>query len=112
MIFENITQIPISVWVLAAFFSLFGWLAHIRYRPVLRRFNGPFLASFTDGYRLWQQYRYPDRVTYVGLDKKYGDIIRLGPRTLVFARPDAIKEIYTTGFRKVLAFQAKLIDFT
>jgi hypothetical protein len=107
MILDKAAQIPVSIWLLAAFCSLSGWLARIRYRPVLRKFDGPFLASFTDAYRLWQLYRYPDRVNYVGLDEKYGDIIRLGPRTLVFARPDAIKEIYTTGFRKVLDLEPK-----
>jgi hypothetical protein len=31
---------------------------------------------------------------------KYGKIIRVGPDTLLFNGPEAIKDIYTTGFSK------------
>jgi hypothetical protein len=102
MLFEHLNHVPLTVWALAFVSGVVGWLAKIRYRPVLRKYNGPFLASFSDLHRLLQLYFYPDRVNYIGLDEKYGEIIRLGPRTLVFATPDAIKDIYATGFRKAL----------
>ena len=39
----------------------------------------------------------------LSLHAKYGDIIRLGPRVLPFAHPQAIKDIHGTGelFKKV-----------
>jgi hypothetical protein len=97
----DVVRVPYWVWLLIGLSLLFLRLASVRYSRGLHEFDGPFLASFTDLWRLWLAYRYPDRVIYTGLPAKYGKIIRLGPKTLVFTDPDAIKDIYATGYRKV-----------
>jgi hypothetical protein len=69
----------------------------------LNKFPGPFLANFTDLWRFFDVWgRRPD-VTHIRLHRKYGDVVRLGPRALSFADPNAIKVIYglNKGFTKV-----------
>ncbi|PKY02578.1 cytochrome P450 [Aspergillus campestris IBT 28561] len=68
----------------------------------LHVFPGPFWAHFTDLWRyLDVKGRRPER-THIELHRQYGDIVRLGPRTLSFADPKAIKVIYglNKGFTK------------
>jgi hypothetical protein len=101
MLFDNLLEVSLPFWLSLASSLIIAYLASIRYQRGLRKFNGPFLASFTDIWRLWEAYWYSDRVTYIRLQAKYGKIVRMGPRTLLFTEPDAIKEIYTMGFRKV-----------
>lgn len=69
----------------------------------LHVFPGPFWAHLTDLWRyLDVKGRRPER-THIELHRQYGDIVRLGPRTLSFADPQAIKVIYglNKGFTKV-----------
>ena len=69
----------------------------------LNRYPGPLIASLTDWWRFFDVWgRRPD-VTHVALHRQHGDIVRLGPNTLSFADPRAIKTIYglNKGFRKV-----------
>lgn len=101
MLFENLLHLSFPFLLLLAISLLVAYLASIRYQRGLSKFNGPFLASFTDLWRLWQAYWYHDRVIFPALQAKYGKVIRMGPRTLLFSEPDVIKEIYTMGFRKV-----------
>lgn len=65
-----------------------------RYRRGLSRFNGPFLASLTSLWGMYHVWSTADRPPYIHLHKKYGDIVRLSPNKLSFARPQAIRDIY------------------
>ena len=73
------------------------YLLRIRYSKGLNKFPGPFLASFTDLWKIWYVYTTPERDLYVNVHRKYGDIVRIGPKQLSFADPRAINEIYGTG---------------
>jgi hypothetical protein len=72
------------------------------YHNGLNKYPGPFLASLTDGWRLYDVYRRRPEITQQRLHAKYGDIVRLGPNTLSFADPKALKTIYglNKGFVK------------
>lgn len=72
-------------------------LLSLRYQHGLRKFNGPFLASFTDFWRMCHAYANDDRAPMVHLHEKYGDVVRVGPNVLSFAQPEAIKDIYGPG---------------
>jgi hypothetical protein len=89
-------------WMLgsAAAGIIFLRAASFRYQKGLNKYKGPILASFTNFWRLWQWLWYWDRTYFLDL-VKYGKIIRVGPDTLLFNDPEAIKDIYTTGFSKV-----------
>ena len=69
----------------------------------LHIFPGPFWAHFTDIWRYIDVRGRRPEVTHIALHRKYGDIVRLGPRTLSFADPKATKVIYglNKGFTKV-----------
>ncbi|KAF4537431.1 Cytochrome p450 [Lasiodiplodia theobromae] len=70
-------------------------LLHNKFGNGLARFPGPFWASTTNFWRLREAYTNGDkRPTIVQLHDKYGDVVRLGPKALSFASPDAIDEIY------------------
>lgn len=69
----------------------------------LNKYPGPILARVTDIWRAYDVYgRRPD-ITHNKLHRKHGSIVRLGPNTLSFSDPAAIKTIYglNKGFVKV-----------
>lgn len=69
----------------------------------LNKYPGPLVASLTDLWRFFDVWgRRPD-ITHVKLHRKHGDIVRLGPNTLSFGNPLALKAIYglNKGFVKV-----------
>ena len=67
-----------------------------RYSKGLNKFDGPFLASFTDLWKVWYAYNSSQRQIYVDIHQKYGDVVRIGPNNLSFADPQAIHDIYGT----------------
>ena len=97
---DTIFLIPGWMWATIALVAICGWLVSVRYQKGLNKYDGPFLASITNFWRIWQFLRYPDQTFYPSV-VKYGRIIRVGPNTLVFNDPDAIKDIYMTHFSKV-----------
>lgn len=69
---------------------------HNRYGYGLVNFAGPTAASFTT---LWRarhiKQNWTKRPTIARLHEEYGDIVRIGPKTLSFASPKAIDDIYS-----------------
>jgi hypothetical protein len=53
-----------------------------------------FLASLTKWWRVLDVYKRRPEVTDINLHAKYGDVVRLGPNTLLFADSKALKAIY------------------
>ncbi|OJD11953.1 hypothetical protein AJ78_07386 [Emergomyces pasteurianus Ep9510] len=64
------------------------------YKHGLNRFPGPFWAKSTDIWRLIDVYGRHPEITHLKLHRQYGDVVRLGPNTLSFADPKAVKAIY------------------
>lgn len=79
-----------------------GRLVRNRYHNGLNKYPGPFLASLTDLWRIWDVYGQRPDITHQRLHAKYGDVVRLGPNALSFADPKALKTIYglNKGFLK------------
>lgn len=73
------------------------YLLRVRYSRGLNKFPGPFLASFTDLWKIWYVYTTSEQNLYLDVHRKYGDVVRIGPKQLSFADPRAINEIYGTG---------------
>lgn len=76
-----------------------GYVAYQAYFHPLARFPGPFLASVTD---LWQVYQFltlrqPYNLTE--LHAKYGQFVRYGPDKLSITAEDAVPLIYQKGGR-------------
>lgn len=92
-----------SYWLPILIVVVVGRLVRNRYHNGLNKYPGPFLASLTDLWRVWDVYGQRPELTHQRLHAKYGDVVRLGPNTLSFADPKALKTIYglNKGFLKV-----------
>ncbi|MDI1490295.1 MAG: hypothetical protein OHK93_001495 [Ramalina farinacea] len=86
-------------WLLAA--VILGRLAYLRYYKGLNKFDGPFLASFTNLWRAWNLCGTKNRMPIAELHERYGEVVRIGPNVLSFNNPNAIKDIYNKNFVKV-----------
>lgn len=69
----------------------------------LRHIPGPFLAKFTDLWRLKLQYFGSIQPVLHELHKMYGSTVRIGPNTVSVSDPEYITTIYGArgGFTKV-----------
>lgn len=65
-------------------------------RSPLRNIPGPFIAKFTNLWRLWDHYNQTHIETQQELHQKYGKAVRIGPNTVSFSDPDLVKTIYST----------------
>lgn len=85
---QKLTKVGIILLIL--------YLFRTRYSRGLNKFNGPFLASFTNLWKIWYAYSMnsSEQAIYVDLHRKYGDVVRIGPNNLSFADPRAIQDIY------------------
>ncbi len=99
----SVVELLIVNWPLVLLALGVGWLARNRYRHGLNKYPGPFLASLTDWWRFFDVYGRRAELTQIALHKKYGDVVRLGPNSLSFSDPKALKTIYglNKGFIKV-----------
>lgn len=82
------------IYILA--FGLAYSLLRTRYYRSLNKINGPFLASFTNLWKVWYAFTSSQKQFYVDIHHKYGDVVRVGPTELSFGNPQAIREIYGT----------------
>ncbi|KAK4149176.1 Pisatin demethylase [Chaetomidium leptoderma] len=62
----------------------------------LRRFPGPFLAGYTNLWRLIQVQSNDCHLSLKKLHDKYGPVVRIGPNLLDLDYPELIKTIYST----------------
>ena len=77
------------------FFILFiGRLFYKRYASPLRNVPGPFAASFTRLWKLYQMYRGDMEKTNIALHRKYGPVVRIAPNEVSLDDPESVKIIY------------------
>ncbi|KAI0009218.1 cytochrome P450 [Xylariaceae sp. FL0662B] len=97
-----VVSLVAQLWLPLVTSIVLGWLVRNRYHNGLNKYPGPFLASLTDWWRFWDVYCQRPDVTHRKLHAKYGDVVRLGPNSLSFADPKALKSIYglNKGFVK------------
>lgn len=103
MITDQIVRFLSQHWVALLLTAVLARLVRNRYHNGLHKYPGPFLASLTDWWRFFDVYgRRPER-SHIALHRKYGPVVRLGPNTLSFSEPEALKTIYglNKGFIKV-----------
>ncbi|PQE30301.1 cytochrome P450 protein [Rutstroemia sp. NJR-2017a WRK4] len=89
-------------WLLALITIVVAYLLKNYLNRGLNKYPGPLLASFTDWWRFFDVYQRRSEITHQKLHAKYGDVVRLGPNSLSFANPKALKTIYglNKGFVK------------
>ncbi|CAG8983309.1 hypothetical protein HYALB_00007437 [Hymenoscyphus albidus] len=89
-------------WPAILLVVLVSYFVKNRFNRGLNKHPGPFLASITDWWRFWIVYKRRPEVEHIRLHAKHGDIVRLGPNSLSFSNPQALKTIYglNKGFIK------------
>ncbi len=100
---ESFVDVVVRHWPLVFLLLSVAYLATNYFNRGLQKYPGPFLASLTDWWRFFDVLgRRPD-ITHNRLHRQHGDIVRLGPNTLSFANPHALKTVYglNKGFTKV-----------
>ncbi|KAK4549808.1 hypothetical protein LTR36_005109 [Oleoguttula mirabilis] len=60
----------------------------------LRDVPGPFVAKFSNLWRLLVVWRRDSHDRYLELHKHYGDLVRIGPNCVSISKPDMIQSIY------------------
>ena len=106
---ESIIPAIVNNWPIALAVVVVGYLLSNYFNHGLNKYPGPALARFTDWWRFFDVLgRRPD-ITHLKLHRQYGDVVRLGPNTLSFANPRALKTIYglNKGFVKALLPQSR-----
>ena len=100
---ESLVGILLQHWPAVLAVAVTTYLIKNRFNRELNKYPGPFLASLTDWWRFWDVYKRRPELTHIKLHSKHGDVVRLGPNTLSFASPKALKTIYglNKGFTKV-----------
>jgi hypothetical protein len=88
---------------LVTLLTMVGYAVYMRYLHPLAKYPGPFLASLTHLWKLYEMYNGQMEYTVRRLHDRYGAIVRIGPNDLVISSPDAVKAIYLSGsaFQKV-----------
>ncbi len=100
LITNFVSNTPLLAWIFLVAVAVVLRAATFRYQKGLNKYKGPLVASFTNFWRLWQWLWYWDRPYFPDV-VKYGKIIRVGPNTLLFNEPEAVKDIYMSHFSKV-----------
>ncbi|APA08465.1 hypothetical protein sscle_04g032350 [Sclerotinia sclerotiorum 1980 UF-70] len=102
MITDTLLTLATEHWPSLLIVGFAIYLATNRFNRGLNKYPGPTLASFTDWWRFYDVYKRRAEVTQQKLHAEHGDVVRLGPNTLSFADPKALKTIYglNKGFVK------------
>lgn len=58
---------------------------------------GPFVAQFTDLWRLYIVSTRRAETKGIELHAKYGDVVRIGPNCVSICKPDLVQSIYGVG---------------
>ena len=96
------TTLPILISALLALTLLYHIV--ISHLAGLTHIPGPILARYTNLYTLYHAYRIAhlnaDKISwYRALQSQYGDIVRLGPRSVIVFDIDAVPLIYGVRVR-------------
>ena len=103
---------------LLSFLCTLSLLAFVVYYEIQNRdlwgIPGPVLARYTNAWRAWQAWKYstrPNGITYHEvLHERYGDVVRVGPRTVFINDAEAIPRVL--GFKQRLEKSDSIIPFS
>ena len=84
-------------------YAVFGFITACIAIAVLRsraagidHIPGPFMSKYTDALRAYMAYKYSGREEnlFMNLHRKYGDVVRIGPRSVSVLDPRAVSTLY------------------
>ncbi|EME86539.1 uncharacterized protein MYCFIDRAFT_60376 [Pseudocercospora fijiensis CIRAD86] len=76
---------------------IFAYFLYNRYFHPLHKIPGPFLASITPLWLVYQCYHRRRPRLDMELHKAYGSIVRISPNEIMFSNPDHFREVYGAG---------------
>ncbi|KAI1861857.1 hypothetical protein JX265_009360 [Neoarthrinium moseri] len=79
---------------LASLIVTLTWLLITQFNDPLRKYPGPFIARYTNLWRLYQVTRGDSHLRWEALHRKYGPVVRVGPNLLDLDHPSLVKTIY------------------
>ncbi len=93
--FHHISLVSVVVFV--------AYLIVQRYQKGLSQLPGPFIASLTNFWRVFDVWSRDSHITFRELHERHGDVVRVAPNVLSFGDPNAIADIYglNKGYTKV-----------
>ncbi|KAH7392006.1 pisatin demethylase [Phaeosphaeria sp. MPI-PUGE-AT-0046c] len=94
MLANEILPFLVHYWPLVTVSVIAAFLLNNKYWKGLNKYPGHWAAGYSNWWRLWDVNKHNHHWTNIRLHRKHGDIVRLGPNTLSFADPKAIKAIY------------------
>jgi hypothetical protein len=102
MIIDYLTQHPWVCLITISASLLITRLLANKYGNSLNQVPGPALAAFTDFWRFFNVCKRRPELTHIALHEKYGNIVRLGPRTVSISDPAVVQTIYgpNSGYTK------------
>ena len=111
--FAQTTKVNLVGIACVIFLISFVVFHEIRHRD-LWGLPGPVLARYTNAWRAWQAWKYaarPNGITYHEvLHARYGNVVRVGPRTVFINDPEAIPRVL--GFKQRLEKSDSIIPFS
>ncbi|KAH8880311.1 cytochrome P450 [Thozetella sp. PMI_491] len=99
VILANALVIFKTYWAVLLLGSLVARAAYKRYASPLRKYPGPFAASFT---RLWKVVSTASGNTHlhhIDIHRKYGPIVRIAPNEISISSPEAARLLLSAGKR-------------
>ncbi|TGO19981.1 hypothetical protein BPAE_0325g00080 [Botrytis paeoniae] len=82
--------------VILSSICIFGfYLAWYYFTSPLKSIPGPFLAKFTNFWRLIDTYNGRAELTHIFLHEKYGHAVRIGPNLVSLNNPDLVRTIFS-----------------
>lgn len=96
---DAVLSIPPLVAVPAVLLAVVVYLVVHSKQAGLDDIPGPWLAKYTDAWRAYNAWRYyrSDMNYQRRVFKQYGDVIRIGPKTVLVSDPEAINTVF--GFK-------------
>ena len=93
----TVSSVSVEAWIVGLIALAVTRLLFFRYKNGFSKYNGPFLASFTDIWRMYYAYSRKYQPPMIDVHEKYGDTVRVGPNIISFSKSEAIKDIYGAG---------------
>lgn len=84
-------SIPTLAWLL----GILAFIILVRRFNRLRHIPGPFLAKFTDLWRVYHQWNGEIATLFRALHEEYGPLVRIGPNAVSVGNPHDVPTIYT-----------------
>jgi hypothetical protein len=103
MILDSLLDLQRSAIAFIVFTIVLARLLFNKYGNGINNIPGPLLASCTDYWRLFIVWGRRPELTHIKLHQKYGELVRIGPKTVIVANWDVVRKIYAlkAGYVKV-----------